>query len=195
MTLHGRKPKRWLTAAIAGSAVAAGAFTFLPAMAQAQSAPTQQAGPQADFTKAAAAHGVPVSVLMGVTHEESDWQDHQGYSDKGGYGLGNLTDVTRDMLVNGAAGAGGRADVASVTDQPGMHTLRTAAALTGIPADRLKTDPEANLEGTAALLASYQKTLTGGLSKDPSDWAGPSPSTAGSRTRRPRPATSTTFSV
>ncbi|MCF3964909.1 N-acetylmuramoyl-L-alanine amidase [Streptomyces fuscigenes] len=170
--MHKRKSKRWLTGAVATGAVAAGAFAFLPTLAQAQSDAPQDAGVQADFSAAAAKYDVPTSVLMAVTHEESGWQSHKGYSNKGGYGLADLTDVTKDMLVNGDAGAGGRSDLASMIDHPEMHTLQKAAELTGIPADKLRTDRRSNLEGAAALLASYQKSVGGGLSKDPSDWTG-----------------------
>ncbi|MEV5957893.1 N-acetylmuramoyl-L-alanine amidase [Streptomyces sp. NPDC051987] len=170
MTWYRRNSKRWPASAVAGSIVAAGALALLPSAAQAQPTAPRPSGLQADFTAAAAKYDVPVSVLMGVTREESGWQTHPGYSDKGGYGLGNLTDVTTGMLVDGAAGAGGRSDLAALVNRPGMHTLRTASKLTGIPAARLRTDRAANLEGTAALLASYQKTLTGALSADPSDW-------------------------
>ncbi|MEU6201800.1 N-acetylmuramoyl-L-alanine amidase [Streptomyces sp. NPDC047061] len=170
MTLQRRKSGRRLVPAVAGTAVAAGVLALLPSGAQAQPGTPRPSGAQADFTAAAVKYDVPVGVLMGVTREESGWQSHPGYSDKGGYGLGNLTDVTTGMLVDGAAGAGGRADLSELVNRPGMHTLRTASKLTGIPASRLKTDAGANLEGTAALLASYQKTLTGGLSENPSDW-------------------------
>jgi N-acetyl-anhydromuramyl-L-alanine amidase AmpD len=168
--LHKRKSKRWLTGAVATGAVAAGAFAFLPSLAQAQSESPQEAGTQADFSAAAAKYDVPTSVLLGIAHEESGWQSHKGYNNKGGYGLADLTDVTQDMLVNGDAGAGGRSDLASMVDHPELHTLQAAAKLTGIPADKLRTDRRSNLEGAAALLASYQKSLTGGLSKKPSDW-------------------------
>lgn len=168
--MHKRKSKRWRAAAVAGGAVGAGALAFLPFMAQAQTESPRPAGAQADFAAAADKYGVPLAVLLGVTHEESGWQSHAGYSNKGGYGLANLTDVTTDMLVNGEAGAGGRSDLASMVDHPELHTLRRAAELTGLPADRLKKDRRSNLEGAAALLASYQKSLTGHLSTNPSDW-------------------------
>lgn len=170
MTLYRRNSPRWLASAVVGSVVAAGALALLPSAAQAQTETSQQSGAQADFAAAAAKYDVPVSVLMGVTREESGWQSHPGYSDRGGYGLGNLTDVTTAMLVDGAAGAGGRSDLSSLVNRPGMHTLRTASKLTGIPEARLRTDRGANLEGTAALLASYQKTLTGSLPRNPSEW-------------------------
>ncbi|MEW2351176.1 N-acetylmuramoyl-L-alanine amidase [Streptomyces sp. NPDC006684] len=170
--MHERKSKRWLTQAVAAGAVAAGTLAFLPAPAQAQGAPPHDAGLQADFAAAAASYGVPTSVLMAVTHEESGWRWHKGYSESGGYGLADLTDVTADMLVDGDAGAGGRADLAAMVDKPELHTLRKAAKLTGIPAARLRTDRRANLDGAAALLASYQKSLKAEASKDPADWTG-----------------------
>ncbi|WP_405781338.1 N-acetylmuramoyl-L-alanine amidase [Streptomyces sp. NBC_00859] len=171
--MHKRKGKRWLPAAVLGGTLAAGALAFLPAIAQAGNEDdAKQPAAQADFAAAAAEFKVPVSVLQGVAHEESGWQQHTGYSDTGGWGLMNLTDVTAAMVADGAAGAAGRSDLASFTGHPGLHTLRTAAKLTGIPVARLQHDRRDNIRGGAALLASYQKKLTGGTSGDPSQWTG-----------------------
>ncbi|MFE2377446.1 N-acetylmuramoyl-L-alanine amidase [Streptomyces sp. NPDC059398] len=169
--MHKRKGKRWLPAAVLGGTLAAGALAFLPAIAQAgDEDDAKQPTAQADFTAAAAEFKVPVSVLQGVAHQESGWQQHTGYSDTGGWGLMNLTDVTSRMVEGGAAGASGRSDLTSFTDHPELHTLRTAAKLTGIPADRLQHNRRDNIRGGAALLASYQKQLTGSTSADPSQW-------------------------
>ncbi|MFC4584780.1 peptidoglycan recognition protein family protein [Sphaerisporangium corydalis] len=60
----------------------------------------------------------------------------------------------------------------------GAQTVDEAARLSGLPAERLVTDPDANLLGGAALLARYQKDLADakdpGLaaSRDPADWYG-----------------------
>jgi N-acetyl-anhydromuramyl-L-alanine amidase AmpD len=163
------KSRRRITIAIAGGTVAVAAVASLPLIAQATST---NPSAQADFTAAANKYHVPRDVLMGVAHEVSGWQSHKGYNDSGGYGLAGLTDVTPAMMANGEAGGGGRADLSSMADHPELHTVRTAAKLTGISASKLKNDRRSNLMGEAALLASYQKKLTGGLSEKPSDWAG-----------------------
>ncbi len=53
-----------------------------------------------------------------------------------------------------------------------LKTLTEAAALTGIPAKRLRADPAANIAGGAALLAAAQRRLGEPLSDDPADWYG-----------------------
>ncbi|MEU3185013.1 N-acetylmuramoyl-L-alanine amidase [Streptomyces sp. NPDC006923] len=169
--MHKRNGKRWLSAAALGTTLAAGAFAFLPTVAQAQDEDSAgQSTTQADFAAAAAEFKVPLSVLLGVAHEESGWQQHSGYSNTGGWGLMNLTEVTPEMAAEGPAGAAGRSDLASFTNHPELHTLRTASKLTGIPAERLQNNRRDNIRGGAALLASYQKKLTGGTSEDPSQW-------------------------
>jgi hypothetical protein len=169
INLH-KLSKRWLSIAVATGALAAGSFTFLPAAAQARDA-SAQSGTQADFVTAAEEFHVPLSVLMGVAHEQSGWQQHPGYSSNGGWGLMNLTDVTAKMVEGGAAGAAGRADLTSFTQHPELHTLRDAAKLTGLSAERLQHHRGDNIRGGAALLASYQKELTGGTSQNPDEWA------------------------
>ncbi|WP_328325810.1 MULTISPECIES: N-acetylmuramoyl-L-alanine amidase [unclassified Streptomyces] len=170
--MHKRKGKRWLPAAVLGGTLAAGALAFLPAIAQAgnEDDGKQPTTAQADFNAAAAEFKVPVSVLQGVAHEESGWQQHSGYSNTGGWGLMNLTDVTPEMVADGEAGAPGRSGLASFTAHPELHTLRAAAKLTGVPAAQLQHDRRDNIRGGAALLASYQKQLTGSTSDDPSQW-------------------------
>ncbi|WP_241778871.1 N-acetylmuramoyl-L-alanine amidase [Streptomyces sp. AcH 505] len=113
-----------------------------------------------------------MSVLLGVAHAESGWQSHKGYNANGGWGLMNLTDVTGTMLSGGDAGTAGRGDLTSMADHPELHTLQAAAKLTGASAQDLKNNARDNISGGAALLASYQKQLTGGLSSKPADWTG-----------------------
>ncbi|MEV0280954.1 N-acetylmuramoyl-L-alanine amidase [Streptomyces sp. NPDC050610] len=168
--MHKRK-KRWLPTAAVGGALAVGAFAFLPSFAQAMTeddpkSPTTQA----DFAAAADEFKVPLPVLLGVAHQESGWQHHTGYSNTGGWGLMNLTDVTSKMVTGGAAGAAGRSDLSSFTDHPELHTLRSAAKLTGASADKLQHDQKENIRGGAALLAAYQKQLTGTTAQDPAQW-------------------------
>ncbi|GAA1689129.1 N-acetylmuramoyl-L-alanine amidase [Fodinicola feengrottensis] len=57
-------------------------------------------------------------------------------------------------------------------DAPALRTLPTAASLTGIGADRLRTDPTANIAGAAALLASYQHALDAPATGTAGDWYG-----------------------
>jgi hypothetical protein len=170
--LRKRKGNRWLSAAVIGGTLAAGAFTFLPTAAQAQEANTsKEPATQADFAASAAEFKVPLAVLLGVAHEESGWQQHSGYNSNGGWGQMNLTDVTPEMVAGGPAGAAGRSDLTSFTDHPELHTLQAASRLTGISAGRLQHSQRDNIRGGAALLASYQKQLTGGTSGDPSEWS------------------------
>ncbi|MEV0203317.1 N-acetylmuramoyl-L-alanine amidase [Nonomuraea sp. NPDC050691] len=103
-------------------------------------------GRQADFTRAAAESGVPVSVLLGVSYLESRWDANGGRpSTAGGYGPMHLL----------RAPAGDEA-----------ATLARAARLTGLSAQRLRSDPAANIRGGAAVLASLQARP----SSDPADW-------------------------
>ncbi|MYS22303.1 N-acetylmuramoyl-L-alanine amidase [Streptomyces sp. DvalAA-14] len=170
--MHKRKGKRWLAATVVGGALAAGTFTLLPASAQAGpvDAAGGQSATQADFAAAAAEYKVPVSVLLGVAREESGLQSHTGYSNNAGWGFMNLTDATAQMLAQGPSGIPAHSDLTSAAKHPELHTLLAAAKLTGIPADSLRHNLRDNLRGGAALLASYQKQLTGGTSDQPSDW-------------------------
>ncbi|WP_248961106.1 N-acetylmuramoyl-L-alanine amidase [Sphaerisporangium perillae] len=52
------------------------------------------------------------------------------------------------------------------------ETAREASGLTGIPVDRLVTDPDANVLGGAALLARYQRDLGLPASPRAADWYG-----------------------
>ncbi|MBQ0855353.1 N-acetylmuramoyl-L-alanine amidase [Streptomyces sp. BH-SS-21] len=53
-----------------------------------------------------------------------------------------------------------------------LKTLTKAAELSGLPAERLRTDAAANVAGGAALLAAAQKQLGEPLSADTADWYG-----------------------
>lgn len=151
--------------------MAAGCFAVLPSTAQA--AQTPAADRQSAFTDAAEEFGVPLPVLLAVSYQESRWDDHDGqYNTSGGYGPMNLTDVTATMVSGGSAGAAGRGDLTALTSAPALHTLDTAAELTGTQAARLRTDDRENIRAGAALLASYERELTGKSSADPADWYG-----------------------
>lgn len=96
------------------------------------------------FKKAADAYGVPVELLVAVAYAETHLDDHDGQpSMANGYGLMHLV------------------------SNPQVTTLEEAAALTGFDMELLKSDPAANIQGGAALLAQYagEKELT-----DLGDW-------------------------
>ncbi|WP_324604324.1 N-acetylmuramoyl-L-alanine amidase [Streptomyces sp. NRRL F-5126] len=139
---------------------------------------TTAAGPvagarQADFEAAAAEFHVPASLLLALAYQETRWDAHPGsYNTGGGYGPMDLTDVTPAMAAGSGAGAAGRRDISSFTRDPALHTLGKAAELTGTPAAELRTDPRDNIRGGAALLAAYEKSLTGATPGDPAQWYG-----------------------
>jgi hypothetical protein len=181
-----RRPPPILTRAVA-TVAALGLAAFGPAVA-AHAAPSGTTR-QADFAAAAQRYGVPGSVLLGVSYLESRWDAHQGEpSTDGGYGPMNLTDtayVTAQALkaqvaatTEDARGDTSRPLVAPVpptgpaADQPALHTMATAAALTGADKATLRTDAAANIDAGAALLASYQHDLGAPAAADPARWYG-----------------------
>lgn len=111
-------------------------------------------GPAASaFSVAAAKYGVPESVLLAVSYAETRWDDHQGASStSGGYGPMHLTAVDPTTLVD----VSGKRKVGKSTS---LRTLYKASDLTGLDPVALRNDPAANIEGGAALLASYQRSL------------------------------------
>ncbi len=128
---------------------------------------------QQHFETAAAEFRVPLPVLLGVSYQESLWEGHAGqYNTEGGYGPMNLTDATAGMTAGGQSGAAGRADLATPADDPALHTLPAAARLARAPAEQLRTSDLQNIRGGAALLASYERRLTGGTPTDPAQWYG-----------------------
>jgi N-acetyl-anhydromuramyl-L-alanine amidase AmpD len=153
-------------------AVAAGCLMLppaAPAQAQVEAAPHTTAPSQ--FAAAAAEFHVPESVLLGVSYEESGWEAHTGhYNTAGGYGPINLTDVTAGMVASAGRTAAGHADVDARLTDPALHTLPAAARVSGISAERLRTSERENIRGGAALLASYEKALTGATPVNPADW-------------------------
>ncbi len=152
------------------SAVAAGtAIALSPAAAQ-----SATAGPgslQQEFAAAAAQYQVPEAVLLGVSYQESLWEENGGQPRyAGGYGPMNLTDLTQALLTKD--GFGGDAQRTSdLLNAPALHTLPAAATLAGLPDQAVETSPGANIQAGAALLASYEKKYDSGrLPADPSDW-------------------------
>ncbi|MFD8544773.1 N-acetylmuramoyl-L-alanine amidase [Streptomyces sp. NPDC059649] len=159
-------------------------------------APSADAGqPRTDalqraFTAAAARFHVPRSVLLGVSYLESRWDGHGGApSVSGGYGPMHLTDA-RTALARAPEFSAGDEDARGDASRPHkrvpegasqqaalpaelparLRTLPAAARLTGLPADRLRTDPAANVLGGAALLAAEQRRLGPAAEKDPARW-------------------------
>ncbi|GAA2702321.1 N-acetylmuramoyl-L-alanine amidase [Micromonospora olivasterospora] len=147
---------------------------------------------QQQYAAAAAEYGVPESVLLGVSYLESRWDTHAGHpSTSGGFGPMHLTDAER-VASNEAASAhvdegedprgddsrplvvpeSGPAEPAPAL--PGLHTLETAAELTGASEEALIADAATNIRGGAALLASYQEELNSpvGADSDPASWYG-----------------------
>ncbi|MET7437044.1 N-acetylmuramoyl-L-alanine amidase [Streptomyces sp. NPDC005496] len=173
---RGTRPRTSRLAMLASvGALTVGGAIVLPMTAQAANeapAATDHTGRQRDFAAAAAEYHVPEKVLLAVGYQESTWDAHTGHSASGGYGPMHLTDVTPAMLAAGPAGAAGRGDLREQAAEPSLHTLEAAAELTDLPVGTLRKDPRANIRGGAALLASYQKSLTGTTSTDAADWYG-----------------------
>jgi soluble lytic murein transglycosylase-like protein len=171
---HKRTSRRRLPAVIAVGALAVGGISLLPTIAEAHKAGAVADNTrQRDFTTAAAKYHVPTSVLLGVAYQESAWESHNGLpSRSGGYGPMHLTDVTKAMLAAGDAGMAGRSDLASTANDPALHTLQAASKATGLSVPSLRTNPATNIEGGAALLASYERKLIGATPTDPGQWYG-----------------------
>ncbi|WP_089154766.1 N-acetylmuramoyl-L-alanine amidase [Micromonospora sp. NBS 11-29] len=150
---------------------------------------------QEQYAAAATAYGVPQNVLLGVSYLESRWDAHPGQpSTSGGYGPMHLTDAAHVLATRGSGHVDEDEDPRGDDSRPlrldpataaaptretplpraSLQTLDTAAALTGLDAQTLRTDPAANIRGGAALLASYQKALGGpvGAGSDPAAWYG-----------------------
>lgn len=120
---------------------------------------------QEAFARAAAAHAVPESVLLGVSYLESRWDANAGQPSTGaGYGPMHLTDAPRGDDLRG--------DPARPLDSAALRTVDLASRLTGIDAATLRTDPVRNIDGGAAVLAEYQRRLGGAGADDPADWYG-----------------------
>ncbi|MDH6228563.1 hypothetical protein M2169_005533 [Streptomyces sp. MJP52] len=180
----GRRPLRGRAA----GAVAAAALV-LPLLGAAPGGPAGEGPLGAAFARAAAEYDVPRSVLLGVSYLESRWDAHAGRpSVAGGYGPMHLTDLSlalaeaphhshgeEDPRGDEARPSGvPEAETPEVPEASGLpehlRTLAAASALTGLPAEELRTDPAANVEGGAALLARTQRELGLPPSEDPADW-------------------------
>ncbi|MFJ5137856.1 N-acetylmuramoyl-L-alanine amidase [Streptomyces sp. NPDC088707] len=149
---------------------------------------------QEQFARAAARHGVPESVLLAVAYLQSRWDAHGGApSVTGGYGPMHLTDAVTALAAapphhsdgtedprgdsSRAVRSGARAPEPAAVPAAGslparLRTLERASALSGIPAEELRTRTAANIEGGAALLAAAQRESGRPASADPADWYG-----------------------
>ncbi|WP_157529874.1 N-acetylmuramoyl-L-alanine amidase [Microtetraspora niveoalba] len=106
------------------------------------SAPSRDAA----FSEAARASGVPESLLKAVAYMLSRWDHNQGRpSNDGGYGVFDLSDQAPE--------AWDGADKGRVAEP--KSRIAAAAELTGLPVAALRGEPNANICGGAALLASY----------------------------------------
>ncbi|KOG10372.1 MULTISPECIES: N-acetylmuramoyl-L-alanine amidase [Streptomyces] len=138
------------------------------------------------FREAGERHHVPETVLLAVSYLQSRWDDHRGApSVDAGFGPMHLTDA-RAALAETHHHSSGHEDPRGDASRPplvhreapvdqerlpaSLETLGRAAALTGLPAGRLRTDPAANIEGGAALLADHQRSAGLPLSADPAQW-------------------------
>ncbi|MFC9735466.1 N-acetylmuramoyl-L-alanine amidase [Streptomyces roseolus] len=183
-----RSASRGRVLALAGSAA-----LLLPLLSGAP--PAGADAPAADslqrqFATAAERHGVPEGVLLAVSYLQSRWDGHAGApSVTGGYGPMHLTDtataLARSVPHHSADGedargdgsrparAGAEADLPAPEELPArLRTLERASALSGIPAERLRSSTAANIEGGAALLAAAQREAGLAPSTDPGDWYG-----------------------
>ncbi|SDM11781.1 N-acetylmuramoyl-L-alanine amidase [Nonomuraea jiangxiensis] len=139
------------------------------------------------FAQAAKKHRVPERVLLAVSYLESRWDcNGGGPSTAAGFGPMHLTDgpapARSHHHLDGDEDPRGDdsrpplrpAGRAKRPSRPpaSPHTLERAAELTGTSRERLRTDPAANIDGGAALLADYQQALGAPMSDDPADWYG-----------------------
>ncbi|MFE9565972.1 N-acetylmuramoyl-L-alanine amidase [Streptomyces sp. NPDC006487] len=145
------------------------AILLAGASGSAQAAPGEVADFQRVVADAALEFQVPEEVLLGVSYQASWWEGNGGRpSTLGGYGPMHLTDTTAGKAYANRAGEG---PVDSTgTEDPSEHTLNTAAELIHVRPDRVRTDEKENIRAGAALLASYQKDVSGTRSKEPGRW-------------------------
>ncbi|MEU5983392.1 peptidoglycan recognition family protein [Streptomyces sp. NPDC047434] len=183
--------RRGVGAAAVVAVLMTGALTTPPAQARSSAAAEHATGTDMPsraelFREAGERHHVPEAVLLAVSYLQSRWDDHRGApSVDAGYGPMHLTDA-RAALAETPHHSSGHEDPRGDASRPplvrreapvdrerlpaSLETLGRAAALTGLPPSRLRTDPEANIEGGAALLADHQRSAGLPLSTDPAQW-------------------------
>ena len=118
------------------------------------------------FAAAAKEFGVPESVLLAVSYNETRWQPTSGVSVDGGYGLMDL----RTYAPTITSGRDGSVKPAA-RQAASYYTLDQAANLLHESANTLKTNEAQNIRGGAAVLAQDARNLNGGsLPTSPNDW-------------------------
>ena len=187
-----RRRAAYAVTGVAAAALLAPLVTAGPASSDAPDPATLQGA----YQRAAERYGVPESVLLGVSYLQSRWDGHAGAASvSGGYGPMHLTDLRTALAGAGTHHHGGAEDPRGDTARPlapaalgaarethavpdagevpeRLRTLPEAAELTGLPAERLREEPAANIAGGAALLADAQRELGLAPSDDPADWFG-----------------------
>ncbi|MEV0586470.1 N-acetylmuramoyl-L-alanine amidase [Nonomuraea sp. NPDC050310] len=123
--------------------------------------PTHDPGRQDDFVRAAARYEVPPSLLLAVSYLESRWDANAGLpSASGGYGPMHLLGPVPAGEQEDRRGDDARPLAPAPAGVAGA-TLAEAARLTGLPPERLREDPVANIRGGAAVLAAYRAAAGG----------------------------------
>ncbi|RNC97961.1 N-acetylmuramoyl-L-alanine amidase [Lysinibacillus halotolerans] len=122
---------------------------------------------QQAFKKAAEEFDVPLEILMAVSYHQSRWNEHEGHSEVGGYGVMNLIDLDLNIDAKGK----NEANLQSTADLS-KDSLGMAAQLLGIDEKKLKTNTEQNIRGGAALLAQYATETVGKIPVEIGDWYG-----------------------
>ena len=133
--------------------------------AQALVSPAVRVDTHPVFAKAGQAYGVPPALLAALSHAQTRWSDQDGRpSSSLGYGPMHLVDGTAAARARDRAGK----DDAS----PVIDTLHQAAVASGLGADVVRRDPDANVRAAAALLASRQREAGWpvGVGTDPAQW-------------------------
>ena len=141
----------------------------LATASKAQTAPTSL---QAAFSAAAKEFGVPESILLSVSYNQSRWEQHGGApSTTGGYGVMHLVDIGTAPVFDAKGEDTPRVGQAAATD-PSLHTLDTAAKLLSLSPEALKQDAAQNIRGGAVLLAQYARETVNNVPMNEADWYG-----------------------
>lgn len=120
------------------------------------------------FNAASKEFGVPTSVLLALSYNESRWQSNTGLSNDGGYGLMDL----RTYIPTITSGRDGRT-MPAPRQSADYYTLDEAASMLHVPKVDLQTNDAQNIRGAAAVLAADAKQLNGGtLPTNINDWFG-----------------------
>jgi hypothetical protein len=152
-----------------GVGLIVGTATAVASARETPAAPGAGAGGQATYSAAAAEFKVPDQVLLAYSYALTGWDDHAGKpSAAGGYGPMHLT--APDALESPGRGTV-QPPRSGLNADPARTTLARASGLLGVPAERLKTEPQLNIRGGAALLADEARKLGGGrLPAAVGDW-------------------------